>query len=241
VPRTPGRRRRRSSPVSSAGAGCRVQGAGCRVQGAGCRVPIVTRARASVTSPSSMVKAEGSRRVAMVRTAMSRVQGGFKGSSQHLEVEELVWVAVRCSGPVWRGVSRCGLRGGHRRPGVCSARFGGWSRTGVPARRRRLRAACRGRSGRVGSGTVAGCRLCRWMSPRAGTCLWRSGRRSRCCGSWTSGSARSPQARAQPVDDLAGAASQRGDAQWAARLPGLGRAVACRAAGVPPEGGEAVP
>jgi len=39
---------------------------------------------------------------ALVHHSDRGVLGGFRGSSQHLEVEELAWVAVRCSGPVWR-------------------------------------------------------------------------------------------------------------------------------------------
>ena len=48
-----------------------------------------------------------------------------------------------------------------------------------------------------------------------------------------------PPAGPRAVDDLAGAAAQRVHAHVAARLPGVDRAVACRAAGAPAEGREA--
>ena len=90
----------------------------------------------------------------------------------------------------------------------------------VPSRWRRESHVCRRR-----------CRAATCRSPSARTSLSGT-RRASVCG-------RSPGGWAGPVDDLAGAAPQRVDADLAARLQGVDRAVACRASRPPAEDREA--
>jgi putative transposase len=121
-------------------------------------------------------------------------QGGIKWSSQHLG-------SGGGRGPCssisrWPRFGRCaarsGRRGDRRRFGVSTvSSSGGRSPAGCRPRTRRARWACHPRSGRGGSGKLAGCHhVCvRWC--RAATSRSGNARRSRSCAPSSSASARS--------------------------------------------------
>ena len=144
------------------------------------------------------------------------------------------WRSVRCG----RG---CGRRVGRRRRGARIASGSGRrSPAACRARTRPPRPVCHPRSGRGGSGRLAGCRRSRWPRCRGATCRSPSARRSRSCTRKRSGCARSPAGSVViAVDDLAGAASQRVDPQQRVGVSGDDGAVARRAARQPPEGRQA--
>ena len=102
-------------------------------------------------------------------------QGEIKWSSQHLErggvaCAQQSWsrrVVVGSRLRIGRSGLGCGPRAGRRRPGRSSVGSGVWLPGVSPVRSRRWPWACRPRSGRGGSGTVAACHRSVWPSPRA--------------------------------------------------------------------------
>ena len=124
-------------------------------------------------------------------------QGGFNRSSQHLQVEVGEWGDHAGGQLRGRGGRRCVRRVGLRWPGGRTGSGSGWRSPGeCRVRTLALRLVCPRRSVRDGSATAAGSGRSAWPRCRGGTCRWRSGRRSRSCGSGGAVSARSPGVRA---------------------------------------------
>jgi len=139
-----------------------------------------------------------------------------------------------------RGDLRCGRRVVRRWGGGSIASVSGRrSLAASRARRRPPRLGCRWRSVSGGSARVAGCDRSVCGRRRAATCRSVSGKRSRCFARAARACGRSRAGSAFAVDDLARAASERGDPQRPARVPGDGGAVARRSARASTEGGQA--
>jgi len=139
-----------------------------------------------------------------------------------------------------RCVARCGRLGGRRRQGVKTGSGSGKRLlVGCRARTRRARLGCRRRSGRGGSGKLAGCHRSRWVQGQAALCPLPSGRRSRSCTLSVVGESDRPNPGPGAVDDLAGAAPQWVDAYVSAGVSGVDGAVAPGAARASSQGREA--
>ena len=105
---------------------------------------------------------------------------GFNWSSHHPDDGGVPrWQDVGSRLLIGRSGRRCGHRVGRRLGGRSSGSFGSRSLRVSRVRTRRLRSACRDRSGRAGFATVAGCHRSVSPSRRAGTCRSPNARRSR--------------------------------------------------------------
>jgi putative transposase len=120
-------------------------------------------------------------------------EGGFNRSLQHLQVEVGEWGDHAGGQLRGRGGRRCVRRVGLRWPGGRTGSGSGWRSPGeCRVRTPALRLVCPRQLVRDGSVTAAGSGRSAWRRFRGGTCRWRSGRRSRSCGSGGAVSARSP-------------------------------------------------
>ena len=108
-------------------------------------------------------------------------QGGFKGSSQHLEIGELRWRRAGVDELIMRYVQRCVHPAGRRPAGAnIDSGSGRGSLEACRARKREWRPACLPLSGHAGFARVVGWRRLRFVPSRGATYRSSSEKRSLC-------------------------------------------------------------